>query len=415
MTCEIINIGKEFLRGQKKECSSWVAASAVSAFGIEVRKIITLADEKDEIVSVLNSVINENRILVLIGGMGSTPDDITREAVSQFTGRELVFSMEAMENVAAFFAKRRLEVPEECRNQANIIAGAKVLKNTKGSSPGQFIEENNKIIVLLPGPPEEVSDIVEHQLVHILRKRFEEGIRKVTNIHVLGMCEVEVAKKIKDILETERKLEGGEVDFYFDSKIEGTDLIISVSGSDEMLVDELMHKTKAEVYSEIGDCICGENKESLEIAVGRMLTKKRKTISIAESCTGGLLSSKITDAPGSSVYFKHSEVVYSTNSKIKQLGISEKIIKKFSAVSSETAKEMANKIRKKAQTDISLAVTGYAGPGSPEGSKAGEGYISLSTEKKTDVKKVFFSGDRKLVKEKFALEALILLWKYLKA
>lgn len=414
MRCEIISIGSELLIGKPGKSAN-IVSRTLASMGIRVNRIVTVGDESEELSGVLKEILERSKIVITIGGLGSTPNDITKEVLAKVLEKDLKFSRKAMENVARYFTSMNMDVPKHCDSQANIFEGAKVLENYKGSSPGQLLElDNKKILILLPGPEEEVKHILNKYLVDFFKDRFERQIRKTVVIHIIGLCESEAADRLKEILETERHLEEGEIEFYFESKLGVVDIIINCWGDNEMLVDEILHKTKREIYAVLEDDIFGEDDDTIEIAAGRLLTKRRKTITVAESCTGGLLSSKITDAPGSSIYFKLSITPYSSEAKIKQLNINPDTIKKYGAVSEEVAREMAENIKGISGADISISVTGYAGPAEGKKVNPGTGYIGLSGKDKTVVEKVVFSGSRKEVKEKFAVSALELLWRHLK-
>jgi len=412
--CEIINIGNELIENKASE-STLLVSSALSSIGIKAKRITTVGDDKEELANILKEAVSRSEIIIAIGGLGSTPDDITKEVISKTLNIKLEFSRKAMENIARYFASQGRDVPECCDSQANMLKGARMLLNSKGSSPGQILElENKKILVLLPGPKKEVEYIIKDEFQDFLKEKYEIRIKKTAVIHVANLCESEVADKLKDILDTERHLEEGDVEFHFESYMGGVNLVINVWWDNELLVDEILHKTKSEIYDILKENIIGENEDTIESVVGRLLTKKKKTLAAAESCTGGLLASKITDAPGSSVYFKQAVVTYSTGAKVKQLNINADTIKKHGAVSEEIAKEMAENIKKISGASYALSVTGYAGPSSAKGVKAGAGYIGLAAPEKTEIKKVEFSGSRKDVKKKFAFSALEMLWRNLK-
>lgn len=414
MRCEIISIGTELIASRPGE-STPVVCKALSSIGIKVNRITTVGDNTEELSGVLRETMDRSEIIITIGGMGSTPDDITREVVSKTLSIKSGFSRKAMENVARFFSSLGKDVPKCCDSQAEVFKGAELLENTKGSCPGQILElESKKTLILLPGPKEEVEYILRDKLLSFLKEKFERQIKKTSVIHIIGLCEAEVATKLKDVLETERHLEEGDIEFYFESYIGGVNLVIDVWWDNELLVDEILHKTKSEICDILKENIIGEDADTIEGVVGKLLTKKRKTLAVAESCTGGLLSSRITDASGSSIYFKQAVVTYSTNAKVKQLNVNPDIIKEHGAVSEDVAKEMAENMKKISGADYALSVTGYAGSAGGKEAKVGSGYIGLAAPEKTQVKKVEFSGARKKIKEKFTVSALEILWRTLK-
>ncbi|MFH1415484.1 MAG: CinA family nicotinamide mononucleotide deamidase-related protein [Elusimicrobiota bacterium] len=415
MRCELVNIGSELLV-RKGSGSSLLVSRALSSIGIKIMRTTTVRDDAHELAAVLKEALTRCDILITIGGLGSTPDDLTRRIAADVLGLKLEFSRKAMENVARYFSSLGKKVPECCDNQAEIIHGSTLLENCKGSSPGQIIEtKDKKVFVLLPGPSEEVEYIINDTLLDFLKEKFERQIKKTSVIHITGLCESEVAEKLKNVIDTEMNLEKGDIDFYYEAHIGGVDLMIEVWWDNEILVDEILHKTKAEIKNILGDNIVGEDGDTIGRVIGRLLTKKRKTLAVAESCTGGLLSSIITDAAGSSVYFKQSFITYSKDSKVKTLKVDPRTISEYGVVSEQVAREMAENVRDIAESDYAVSVTGYAGPSSDMGKEPGSGYIGLAGPENTIVKKVEFSGGRKDVKERFAVSALEMLWRELRS
>jgi len=410
---EIINTGRELIEG-KKSASSAFLTEKLSSIGISAARITTVSDSTGEIHDVVREALGRANIIFCIGGMGSTSDDITRDVFADISGRKLVFSRKAMENVARYFARRGRDVPVKCENQAKILQGSRVLPNDKGSSPGLFIEVNSSKIFLLPGPVDEVKSLMKGELFRML-KEYESKIVRKSVLHIFHKCESEVYEMLSEVIETERELEKKTVSFSFEKCPWGTDLSIECRGYDELLVDELLHKIRSEVYDFIGEEVFGENKESLETVAGELLARKRLTLGVAESATGGLLSSLITDAPGSSVYFKQGAVFYSTRSKIKSLGVSSRTVENYGAVSEETALEMAQRVRELYGVKCGISITGYAGPKAGEDKEAGTGYIGIDIDGDNCSYTVKFSGSRREIKEKFAYSALGYLWRKLKS
>ncbi|MFC2091804.1 CinA family nicotinamide mononucleotide deamidase-related protein [Elusimicrobiota bacterium] len=412
--CEVINVGNELLVNKESQSISEVKKS-LSSIGLKVSRITTVGDNEKELLDTLGEVVSRSDIVIVVGGMGSTHDDITRKTVAAFFKKELRFSREAMEDVARYFARRGVDIPGCCDNQAQIIEGSRILKNSQGSSPGQLImSDDGKIMALLPGPINEVRYILNNELISFLKEKYERSIKKSLIIHFSNICETDVYNKLKEIIDTEQQLEKGDIEFVLESDEGNTDLVIDCWWDNEMLVDEILHKVRSEIYDILSDNIYGENEDTIENVIGRMLTKKRKTLSVAESCTGGLLASIITDSPGSSIYFKQGIITYSNQAKSDQLGIDKKILKEHGAVSSKTAVLMADNYKKISGADYTLSVTGYAGSADSEKNAPGTGYIGISAENGTNVEIVRFSGSRKDIKRKFAFHALDLLWRNLR-
>ncbi len=415
MDAVIINVGSEFLYGRTPR-SGPLIADYFSSLGIKVKQILTVGDDAGEIASAVKCSLEKAEITALSGGMGSSPGDLSMRGVSGAIKMETGFSREAMENVAAYFAGLGKEVPKCCDSQAEVFRDAKILFNSRGSCPGQLLfPEKGKTLILLPGVPEEVESIFKRSLYSLLKEKYERGIRKKALLRLAGKCEGLISGDLAKIIESEKHLEKGELDFYFEKSGPGTDIVIVASGGDEILIDELLHKTKAEIIKLASDHIYGENGITLPEAAGRLLAGKRKTVSVAESCTGGLISSKMTDVPGSSVYFDRGIVAYSNRAKEQLLNISPQTIKRYKAVSPQMAIEMAENLKEISSSGYSLSITGYAGPPSRDEKRKGAvAYGALSGPFGTESFEIKFTGSRSMVKEKFSYACIEQLWRKLK-
>jgi len=336
--------------------------------------------------------------------------------------KKLVFDKEVMHEIAAHFAKRDLEMPKENERQAYIIEGARVIPNKVGTAPGMILERRTKAgpkaklqkrtVIMLPGPPREMNPMVDEVLLPYLKDKYERKILKKCVLHICGLTESSAYEKIKEVVEIERKMEGGILRFSILAHLTTVDVEISGEGENELLIDEMLHKARQEIYDCLGDYIYGQDGDTLEGVVAGLLLKNRATLAVAESCTGGLLGDRITDVAGSSVYFKEGTVSYSNEAKVRILGVKEETLNQFGAVSKETALEMARGIQKISGADIGLATTGIAGPsgGTPE-KPVGLVYIALLWPKRVfEICKEFrFIGQRREIKENAVASALDIL------
>jgi len=342
--------------------------------------------------------------------------------------KKLVFDREVMHQIAAHFAKRDLEMPKDNEKQAYIIEDAKVISNKVGTAPGMVVERKTKagskskvqkasVIIMLPGPPREMKPMVEEVVLPYLKERYERKILKKCILHISGLTESAVYDKIKEVVDIEKRMEGGILRFSILAHLAKTDVEISGEGENELLVDEMLHKARQEIYDCLGDYIYGEDEDTLESVVGKLLLSKRLTLAVAESCTGGLIGDRITDFAGSSVYFKEGVVAYSNEAKVRILGVKEETLNEFGAVSRESALEMARGVKRISGTDIGLATTGIAGPtGGTARKPVGLVYIALAwPEMGVEICKEFrFGGKRREIKESTAINALDILRKALK-
>jgi len=427
MRVEIICVGTELLKGKVNTDNAYLGEK-LDSIGLAIDRETTVADDREKIESVLQEALNRSDIIITTGGLGPTFDDLTREVMAKVLKKKLVFDPEVMHQIAAHFAKRDLEMPKNNERQAYIIEGAKVIPNKVGTAPGMIVErktmagskpkvQKGKVIIMLPGPPREMKPMVEEVVLPYLKERYERKILKKCVLHISGLTESAVYEKIKEVVEIERMMEGGILRFSILTHLAKIDVEISGEGENELLVDEMLHKAKQEIYDCLGDYIYGEDEDTLESVVGRLLLSKRLTLAVAESCTGGLIGDRITDFAGSSVYFREGVMAYSNEAKVRILGVKEETLNESGAVSRESALEMASGIQRISGTDIGLATTGIAGPtGGTARKPVGLVYVALVwPEMGMEICKEFrFSGKRREIKESTAANALDILRKALR-
>jgi len=426
MKVELISIGTELLKGKINTDIAYLG-ERLDSIGLTIDRETTVGDDMKKIEATLRESLNRTDILITTGGLGPTFDDLTRDAMAKVLRKKLVFDGEVMHQIAAHFAKRDLDMPKENERQAYIIEGAKVVPNKVGTAPGMILERRSKLgpkekvkkvsIIMLPGPPREMNPMVEEVVLPYLKEKYERKISKKAVLHICGLPESSVYEKIKEVVEIERRMEGGILRFSILAHLTRIDVEISVEGENELLVDEILHKARQEIYDCVGDYIYGQDDDTLESVVGSLLLGKRLTLAVAESCTGGLIGDRITDVAGSSVYFKEGIVAYSNEAKVRILGVKEETLNEFGAVSKETALEMARGIQRISGANIGLATTGIAGPtgGTPQ-KPVGLVYIALvSNGASVEICREFrFSGQRREIKENTVAGALDILRKVLK-
>ena len=421
MKVELVSIGTELLKGSVNTDIAYLGEK-LDSIGLTIERETTVGDNRERIESVLREALNRSDIIITTGGLGPTFDDLTREAIARVLKKKLVFDKEVMHEIAAHFAKRDLEMPKENERQAYTIQGAKVIPNKVGTAPGMILERRTRSgakskvkkvsIIMLPGPPREMRPMVEEVLLPYLKEKYERRILKKCVLHISGLTESATYEKIKEVVEIERKMEGGILRFTILAHLTSVDVEISGEGENELLVDEMLHKARQEIHDCLGDYIYGQDEDTLESIVSGLLLRNRLTLAVAESCTGGLLGDRITDVAGSSVYFKEGTVAYSNEAKVRILGVKEETLNQFGAVSRETALEMARGVQRISGADISLATTGIAGPtgGTPE-KPVGLVYIALAWAKRSvEICKEFrFIGQRREIKESTVASALDIL------
>ncbi len=412
MQSEIVCIGTELLMGKVNTNVSYLSEKLAS-IGLNFTYETTVGDSSKDIAEILKQSFTRSGIIFVTGGLGPTFDDLTREVVAGVLEKKLIFNREAMQAVAAFFAKRDLEMPKKNEVQAQIVEGARIIPNEIGTAPGQIIELQGhpgfkaETIILLPGPQFEIELMMNKTVLPYLKEKYGRGITKLLVLHVSGIGESKVDEEIKDIVGVERRLEGGDLRFALVAHPGVVDIVIIGSGKNEMLIDSFMAKAKNELKEKLGNHIFGENDQALPQVVGQLLGKNKQTLALAESCTGGLLGKMITDASGSSLYFKGALVAYNNLIKRDVLGVSQATLDKYGAVSAECAREMAVNIRKLLKSNLGIAITGIAGPGGGTAEKpVGLVHIALSGDKLDQVFTQNFSGNRRGIREKAAMFAL---------
>ncbi|MDD4879151.1 MAG: competence/damage-inducible protein A [Candidatus Omnitrophica bacterium] len=406
MKAEIISIGTEILLGQILNTNQQWLSLKLAELGIDVYYQSTVGDNPGRLARAITRGLNRSDIVITTGGLGPTVDDITLEAISRAFSKKLIYNKKIAAKISSHFGSQCLDMPSGNLRQAHIPEGAKILENHVGTAPGFIIEGGGKLLIALPGPPRELDPMFERYAMPYLRKKAgSDWVIKVRSVNITGLPESAVDRKVKDLLKSSPPVTVG---IYAKPALIELKIIAKAKG--EKAAKALMDRIDRKISARLKDRIFGRDNETLEGAVGKMLTAKHKTLAIAESCTGGLISSRITDIPGSSAYFRIGIAAYSNEAKISQLCVSPATISKYGAVSRQTALEMAKNVRQISGTDIGLSVTGIAGPGG--GTKAkpvGLVYIALAMPKSVVWKEFHFRGGREMIKFRSSQAALDLL------
>ncbi|AKL98297.1 competence/damage-inducible protein A [Endomicrobium proavitum] len=417
MKIALISTGSELLTGKANTNAAFIGDRLFS-LGLELSCVTDIADRKEELSRELKKAFEINSVVILTGGLGPTFDDITVETMAETFGLKIYQDKKVLEAIAERFAKLNITSPTKNNDrQANIIKGAKVLENRNGTAPGQMLhfeyldgqKRLRKTLFLFPGPPKELQPMFEENAVPFFRS-YASGIRKNFVISVFGLGESAVEEMIRPVINAVSFGEEKFVEFGILAHKSIVDVKFSVSGTDEMLVDETVSNIKSGFEEVLKDNIFSQDGETLASVCGKLLLHNKKTVAFAESCTGGLIAKKITDVSGSSEYFKSSCVTYSNESKIKMLGVKEETLNSFGAVSAETAVEMAAGVLKFSESDYAVSITGIAGPtGATKEKPVGLVYIGMASKKGTKVFKYNFFGTREDIRERSSNAALDLL------
>lgn len=405
---EIIVTGSELLSGMQ-ETNSTFLAERLTLSGLGLKSITIVGDIEEEIHDTLKRALERSEIIIITGGLGPTEDDLARKTIAKVLGKRLVLEEDILESIKAYFRERDREMPKSYQRQALIPFGAKVIENRIGTAPGFFIEYKNSIIISLPGPPREMKAMFL-SIEPILKNRYKNKKTCILKIiRTCGLPESMINESLKDIFKADDNTDIGMVSTEF-----GTDIRIMGHGIKEKDVLTSIRLIEEKIRERLGEYIYGTGTESLELVIGRLLREKAIKISIAESCTGGLITHRVTNIPGSSNYFERGVVCYSNKSKVEILNVPANLIKEYGSVSKEVAVAMAEGIRKIGRTDLGLAVTGIAGPtGGRDGKPIGLVYIALVTPGITDCKDYRFISDREGIKTQASQMALDILRRYL--
>ncbi len=406
---EIIAVGSELLTPYYQDTNSLYLTRQINDLGMSISLKTIAGDNLDDLIYCFRQAQQRSDLILIIGGLGPTLDDKTREAVSASLNKKLIFKKEILHQIKNRFRKRNISMPSVNKKQAYIIEGAEILNNKNGTAPGLWVEFASKIFILLPGPPEELKAMFKDQVLPRLLN-LRQGYQSRLVLKIVGLTESRTESMITDLYPEENNLEMTTLAYPGQIEIHLTGFSISSFKQAEnkiLKVSRLIRdRLKEHVFSISG--------EKLEEVLGKLLSRDHSTLATAESCTGGLLGHRITNVPGSSDYFLQGVQVYSNAAKIKLLGISEALIETQGAVSQKVAENMAEKIREKAQSSYGLAITGIAGPGGGTKEKpVGLVYTSLAWENGVKTDKNLFSGNREIIKFRSSQKALDMLRMFL--
>lgn len=408
MRAEIISIGSELLSGRTIDTNSAYLGKVLQEVGIELLRKCAVVDDFEEMVKTLKESLSRADLIITVGGLGPTSDDLTREAISSAIGVPLVFREELAEKIREHFRRRGVEMPEVNLKQANLPEGAKAIDNIVGTAPGFIIEKGNKCIIALPGPPSELIPMVEKVVKPYLRERNPSQVILQRTLKVVGKGESWVEEALKDLM-----CPRGNPSLAPFAKPAEVHLVITAKG-DEESARKMLDEMEKKVRERLQEDIFGVDEEELEEVVGKMLRERGLTLAVAESCTGGLLGYRITKVSGSSDYFLGGIISYSNEVKRDALGVNEEDLRKYGAVSEQVARQMAEGARRVIKADLGVGITGIAGPtgGTPD-KPVGLVYIALATPEETICQKNIFPGDREMVRWRSSQTALDMVRRWL--
>ena len=391
---EIIAVGSELLTPLRSDTNALVLTARLREMGIDVVARTTVADDARLLEGAFRNAIARAEVVISTGGLGPTEDDLTREALAAALGRPLQRDPALVEELSQRFARYLRPMADVNLKQADVIAGATVMRNPRGSAPGQRVDAGSSMIALLPGPPSEMLPMFEEQVVPVLAARVSGRVLRTRILKIASMSESDVEQAVAPVYtrftnpRTTILGAPGQVELH-----------LTAEGGSETEAYERIESLASGIRGALAGRIFSEDGRELHEVVAGLLVERGLRLALAESCTGGLLSARLTEVAGSSRFLDRAYIPYANTAKVDQLGIDPALIERMGAVSEEVAQAMAAAARRKAGAGVSVAITGIAGPGggSPE-KPVGLVFIATDGAAGTRVRRCFFPGDRARVR-----------------
>jgi nicotinamide-nucleotide amidase len=402
---ELLAVGSELLVPGRAETNATYITGRLLELGISVVARLTLADDLGLVESAFRQALARAEVVIATGGLGPTEDDLTREAAAAALGRPLRREPRLVDELKARFARYGRPMAAVNEKQADVIEGGRILPNPRGTAPGQAVEADGRLLVLLPGPPREMQPMLEEQVLPLLRPMAAGRVLKMRVLRIASMGESEVEQIVAPIYKTFSNplttiLGGaGQVELH-----------LTAEGSSVADAEERLEALAAGIRAALPGRIFSEDGRELHEVVAALLIERRATVAVAESCTGGMLTARLTEVPGASAFLERAYVAYSNRSKVELLGVEPSLLESSGAVSEPVATAMAAGARRAAGADFGVAITGIAGPsgGTPE-KPVGLAFIALDGQAGSRVRRAHFPGDRERVRQQACQAALEML------
>lgn len=404
MTVEIICVGTELLLGNIVNTNGAYLAEKCAGLGLSCYFQSVVGDNEERLTQVLKAAMERSDVVLLSGGLGPTEDDLTKEVAAKVCGRELVMHQHSKARIAEYFSKRNTIITENNWKQAMMPEGAMVLDNDNGTAPALIIETEKARVILLPGPPNELIPLFEGQVAPYLG-RLTPGVICSQTVKLCGVGESLAETMVKDLIDAQTN---PTIATY--AKTGEVHIRVTAAAEDREAAEELLKPVVEELKARFGQHVYTTDENiTLEKAVVDILMDKALTITCAESCTGGMLSARLINVPGVSDCYKAGFVTYSNQAKSELLGVRKSTLDKYGAVSTETAREMAEGAALGAKSEVAVAVTGIAGPdGGSQEKPVGLVYIACTVKGETTVEEYRFRGNRDKIRQSAVSSALIL-------
>jgi len=393
MNAAIIAIGSEMLGPSRLDTNSLKITAALEDFGVPMVRKSVVGDRLRDVVDEIRYSAAHSDVLVTTGGLGPTEDDLTREALAEAFGLQMEVDTSIIERIEARFAARGWKMPEVNKRQANVFRGQTTLRNDRGTAPGFLLQVEGKDIWVFPGVPHELEWMLETYLTPWLQEKFGARARYRRVLKIAGLTESGVEEKLKPYYEAHNHepltilASGAQIEIHLQAEGREAEAKAAIAAREQ------------EFLAIFGDKIYGFDSDTLEAVIGRMLVERNSTVSVAESCTGGLLSSRITDIPGSSNYFMGGAVCYTADAKMFLVGVDPALIQQFGEVSEQVAVDLAKGVRRRFHTTYGIGVTGIAGPGGgTEAKPVGTLHIAVADMNRYEHRRLFWPMSRQMFK-----------------
>lgn len=393
MKAEIITVGTEILLGDILNTNTHYLSNELANMGVDVYYQITVGDNENRLLNQLEESFRRSDLVVLTGGLGPTQDDLTKEVCAKYFNLDMEFHQPSWDKIIEIHNKMKRTPTENNKKQAYFPVNSIILPNEYGTAPGCIMEKDNKTIIVMPGPPREMKPMFDNFVKPFLQKNSED-ILKSKVIRIIGVGESKVENDLLDLIQ---KQVNPTIATY--AKDGECTVRITAKGKTVEEVERLILPVVKEIKNRFKETVYGEDETTIEDEVAKILVKNNLTISVAESCTGGMVSSSLINYPGISSVFMEGCVTYSNEAKMKSLNVKEETLNSVGAVSEQCAKEMAQGVAARHNTNIGLSTTGIAGPeGGSEEKPVGLVYMGIKINDKTIVKKYIFNGDRQQIR-----------------
>ncbi|MBI4003535.1 MAG: competence/damage-inducible protein A [Candidatus Omnitrophica bacterium] len=401
MRVELLTIGSELMSGAAVNTNAAYLARRLAELGLPCQRCVAVSDERESLLTALHEGLNRSDLLITTGGLGPTFDDLTMETIAEATGRSLRYCAAAAATIRRFYSRRHRTLQRAALRQALIPSGGDALPNPLGTAPGLWLKRPTGLLIALPGVPREMQAIMECSVLPRLRRLPGLDVIETRTLRTIGVVEL----KIQSCLERLPIPTHVQIGLY--PSLRAVDIRLTATGASRRAATAALRRIETGLRRALGRAVYGADGDSLEGAVGQLLVRRRQTLAVAESCTGGLVSDRITNVPGSSRYLRGSVVAYHNDIKRGLLGVPAAMLARDGAVSVPVARAMAQGVRRMAGSDVGLAVTGIAGPtGATAKKPVGLIFLGLADRRGVASLRCQFFGDRVSVKMQAAQTAL---------